>query len=49
VRGDDDFTDSQAVIGVTAVFEDPDLRRAAGDELALAGADDRHLNHEEAS
>jgi hypothetical protein len=49
VRGKDDFTDSQAMIGVTAVFEDPDLRRTAGDEFALAGADDRYLNHEEAS
>jgi hypothetical protein len=49
VRGDDDFTDSQAMIGIAAVFEDPDLRWTAGDELALAGADDRHLNHGDTS
>ena len=49
VRGNDDLTDSQAVLGVTAVFEDPDPRRTVGDEFALAGADDRYLDHEEAS
>jgi hypothetical protein len=49
VRGNDDLTDSQAVLGVAAVFEDADLRRTAGDEFALAGADDRYLSHGEAS
>jgi hypothetical protein len=37
------------VIGVAAVFEDPDLGRPVGEEFAFARADDRYSNHEEAS
>src|SRR3569833_3402629 len=46
VRGNADLTDPQAVIGVAAVFEDPDPRRPAGEEFAFAGADDRYSDHE---
>ena len=45
-RWNGDFGESQPVVGVLAVLQDPDLLRPAAEDLALTGADDVYLRHD---